>query len=64
MLMPYEAPVFCRLPLPFPFGDSPMPCLALQVPPVLEEDVVAEAESMERLLSLGDHLLELKVLVA
>ena len=64
MLRFFEAPVFCRQPLPSPFDFSPQPGLALQVPLVLEEDVVAEAEWTEQLLSQGDHLLALKVLGA
>ena len=63
MQMPYEAPGFCRLPLPFPSGDSPMPCLA-QALPVSEEDVAAAEESKVRLLLVVDHLSELTVLVA
>ena len=58
MLRFYEAPVFCRQPLPSPFGSSLRPGLALQVPPVLEEDVVAEAEWTEQLLLVADHPLE------
>ena len=61
--MPYEAPVFYRLPLPFPFGDSLMPCL-YQAPPQWAVDVVVEVGSEARLPLEGDHLLALKVLGA
>ena len=64
MLMLYEAPVFCRQPLPSLFDYSPRLAPALQVPLVLEEGVAVVAESMEQLPSLGDHLSVLKVLGA